>query len=544
MLRFLALILFSDLSIVLFSCRSSHCSFGRGQWQQTGPRVSHPGGTTHNKLPHSHPVWLLAGTSTYLSHTSAQQQQASQAHQHTRLRFHFGTLTRAFLQLRNSPQFLSTTSSMSFRRGRTRNYGELSQPGRGTTPGNHQSRERSLSPDGRPTPLSHPSNPVRFRSQTARPGTPTAVSSDGQSPSSAFALESRTVSASSDRSTTSSITLELPSLGFPPNLANARHRIASNSSVHSSASVGSGTSVGSYLAGPRVYQPGFSPLEACLPVYPVISQILRYLSTRYILPLHTVSKAFKAYMDSTYISHWSELVLCKERQWIPCVYTPRTARERVELETVYRHIRQYVYWRVDEEERALKNVRNRYDYEVAFMLDRELCLESKFVSGGRRTIWDIKYQRERNVRRSIIGGSRLEFEPGEIAYRKEITRPRVFFNKGVHGNHITRAMMFAATQLQRAVNPQNMSPLQFVKTLVIDGSNIDMPSLAVALDLSQVNGRGRLEALSACACTNLNLVRWARYLESSPRALRQLKSLRVSTLVFSSRWGRCFVPRY
>ncbi|RPB24666.1 hypothetical protein L211DRAFT_867586 [Terfezia boudieri ATCC MYA-4762] len=410
---------------------------------------------------------------------------------------------------------------MSYRRGRTRNYGELSQAG---STNNRGSDERSLSPDHRLAP----SNPVRFRSQTVRPRTPTAASSNSHSVpgvGSTFALESRTVSASSTRSAASSTTLTLPpSPTFPPNLATARLRIVSNSSVHSLASV---EAVESYLVGPMVYRQGFSPLETCLPVYPVISQVLRYLSSRDLFSLYAVSKTFEAYLSSNYSSHWSELVLCKERHWISCVYRPQTARERVELETVYRHVRQYVYWKIGEEQQVLKEVRDKYDQEVAFILDRELNLGSKFVSGGLRRMLDIKNQKERILRRSIVGGSKVSFEPGEIAYRKEITLPRLFFNKRVQANHITRAMVFAATQLQRAINTQNMNPLQFVKTLVIDGSNIDMPSLAAALDLSQVNGQGRLEALSACACSNLNLVRWARYLETNPRALGHLKSLRI-----------------
>jgi len=422
---------------------------------------------------------------------------------------------------------MSRVPTIPLRSGRTRNYGELSQVGPGSRNDNYQSRDRSLSPDRRPDPPCHSSNPTQFRC----PRTPTTDNSLWQSvrgAGEASALERRIASSSSTKSATSSTTLTLPaSPKFPPNLANARHRIASNSNVHSSASVESGNSVQSYLVGPKVYRPAFSPLETCLPVYPVISQVLRYLNTRDILPLYTVSKTFNAYLSSTYRSHWSELVLCKDRLWVSQVYIPRTAMERVELETVYRHVRAYIYWKIDQEQRVLKDVRNKYDYEVAFILDRELSLESRFVSGGWRTIHDINNQKERMIAQRIIGGSKLTFEDGEIAYRKEITHPRVFFNKRVHGNHLIRAIALAATKLRHGINSLSRAPLKFVKTLVIDGSNIDMPSLAATLDLSQVNGQGRLETLSACACSNLNLVRWARYLENSPRALRQLKTLRV-----------------
>lgn len=287
-------------------------------------------------------------------------------------------------------------------------------------------------------------------------------------------------------------------------------------------------SVEPYLLAPTVYLPGFAPLESCLPIYPVLSAVLSFLTTKDILPLYGVSKTFKGYLESTYISHWNEISFCKERQWIGSVYTPRTAKERVELDAVYKHLRLYVFWKIEQEQKVLRKARELYDNEVAFILNRELYMQGEFVSGGRRSIEQSQAEQAALIPKHIFDGA--EFAYAEVAVRVETTRPRVFFDKDVDGAYIRRVLLHVKAQMGRTMMPGSERPFQFVKSLVLDGAHIRLEELIKALEL--VADSPSIEGLSARGCGLMNLTVWARCLESRPKVLEKLKWLKVSVLHF------------
>lgn len=202
------------------------------------------------------------------------------------------------------------------------------------------------------------------------------------------------------------------------------------------------------------------------------------------------------------------------------VYIARTAREKMELDPVYRHMHAYILWKFKEEQRALREMRARYDYEVAFILSMELGCDTGFVSGGHR---NHNMAPEWSKPRGLMGGR--EFEPMELVVKVENTRPGTFFYSDLNASHLGKFFLHAQAKLNRGIPPSSTDCVQFVKSIIIDGTNVKIESLSRMLEHAPF--AGRLEGLSAMACTELDLNAWARYLEMNPRGLGKLKWLKV-----------------
>ena len=442
---------------------------------------------------------------------------------------------------------------MESRPRRPRNYGELTGAGIITTTATTASRGRSLSPY-----RCFSSNSIVPSNLSARSRTPLPPSID-TAPSTELEA-SHTGANSHDQQTSpvswktsctsiqhlqehqgrdtrsvsgSTVISDCPSTGsrastladspvFPPNLQKARYRIVSDSSVMSIDSMDSTDSFESYLSAPMIYKPGLSPLECCLPIYPVISGVLSFLSSRDILPLYRISRTFKSYLENTYASLWNEICLCKSRQWVSMIYVARTAREKVELDPVYRHMHAYMLWKFKEEQRALQGMRTRYDHEVAFILSMELGYETSFVSGGGYRNHNMAS--EWGKPRGLV--SEREFEPFELAVRVESTRPGTYFYSDLDASHLGKFFLQAQAKLNRGIPQSSTDCVQFVRSIIIDGTSVKMESLSRMLEHAPF--AGHLEGLSVMGCTELNLNVWARYLEMNPRGLRGLKWLKVS----------------
>ncbi|KAI5808262.1 hypothetical protein DFH27DRAFT_638927 [Peziza echinospora] len=326
------------------------------------------------------------------------------------------------------------------------------------TAGASSSRARSTSP-----PLLHTPGPARERSHSPPGGDEDLVIRRTRGQNASQPAEPRSTSATI---AFKNLTLISPSSSYPANLAVARGRIVSGSSI---SSVFDAHELSYSLTAPAhgvSYPVGLSPLESCLACYPVFESILDELSTIDILKLRDVSKTCRVHIRTAYKLHLSRIDLVKDRNWLSKGFQPYTVNLKLVMDWRFVLLKYFIGCFRYETQLILRNGRDQYDGDVYYLIRHELGIpiNNHFISGGTEKPYCCELDMDQLPTIQEIVNDAYTAPKKEL---KRVMKKYLYtkLDEEMFGNIVTR------------VTKLNTNLKQNLKFLCLDGTDVDTESL-------------------------------------------------------------------